>query len=223
MGVCLDKFKKVKKDTKLACSLKTDVFPADENGALLLGGARIADRSVPGMHLWAHHISMECVLTIFNKATFWLDALAAIVKSSCKEALYQDAPGTEPDCSKYKYYFDLKTTQEFMGKSYQVDTRTANSCWYVLLEEGITPELLLELNPSLDSGLARCALKPGLRYCLKKRSKLTRWSSAEDGWLLIAPILRTLFRWGWNIYSFVNFCRGVLRVFGWAWVGRRSF
>lgn len=66
-----------------------------------------------------------------------------------------------------------------MGKDYQMDSRTVNSCWYVLLEEGITPELLLELNPSLDSGLARCALKPGLRYCVKKRSEFFEWGDED--------------------------------------------
>jgi len=28
------------------------------------------------------------------------------------------------------------------------------------------------------------------------------------------PILKTLFRWGWNVYSFWNLCRGVVGALG---------
>ena len=144
------------------------------------------------------------------------------MKQTCDEAstIHPNAPGTVTSCSKWKYYRDTKTPMEFMGKTYRANSKMVNSCWFVLVQEEITPEELLEWNPSLDSGLARCALQPGLRYCVKKRSEYClEWvGSLGVGLILmgvVVPILKTLFKWGWNIYSFWNFCRGVMGVFGW--------
>ena len=116
---------------------------------------------------------------ILNKVTVWVDGLVLIMRQTCGEAsvVHLNAPGTVTSCSKWKYYQDTKAPMEFMGKTYRADSKVVNSCWFVLAQEDITPEQFLEWNPSLDSGLARCALQPGLRYCVKKRSKLSSGES----------------------------------------------